>query len=1451
MARLLRLHFASIGHRDARLAPLTLDFRHAGGADPTGRAADTVLWLRNGGGKSSILNLFYSVFRPSAREFLGSSAEGRARKLSDYVQARDLAFVVSEWDVAPPDGLELFATAPEHVRVVGQVLAWKGQRRSADLGNLRRLFFSLRADREGALGFDALPIHGLGEPAESFDVFRQWLREVSHEHAAHELVFTENQTTWLAHLEDVGLDPELFRYQLRMNQREGAADEMFRFNRDVDFVRFLIELALTPKTADGIAQNLQAQQDNLRMRPVWLLERRFVSEAIGEVEGLASGVRGLRAAEADLARATNEVAALASGLDARAEVGSEDAARAREAATEAREAARLAGNLRDLRLRWSRGLERLALGYDVTEAEGALQGAQRRLEELREELARGRAAEALVAVRAREAERRELKDALAREREELEPLRLAACARGEVLCRLLDRAVERLDDEAREQRRQAEDGVRAADEASERHTVARERAARASAERDRIDDRIAARDRARESLLGRGAVERREAAADAAERWRAFVEERGQAEASASREREELGAQLEATADRREVVVAARAEAARAAADLGERLEAALAWRDRLSGDPRLRELEEVREPDLEAVGLIDRLRRRARGSRTQLFASRVEGAEDARSLEWLKERGLLPSPVDVRRVVDAITATGQAAHAGPEYLAQNLRPEEVAELLAADPARFGGVIVTTSAALERAASVTVAGLRAPVQVTLLERLVAEAAASSAHVLLPDAALWDRSAADDRRATLTASAAKRAQDERRLADDEAALTELAGELRRFLDAHGAGGIVRLERRADDAKEQVQRADAELKELEERQGRLRGERAAAVDRETRARQERERGSRALEAVERFLAEHEAGLAEARERKDALAVAIRGWLEEAQREREEAERRRSDASSAIERALDRERDARARREERAAVAHRDAASAPEPSVSLEEARVAYQTASRRYEGELSDSRIQWQIEQCEAALAELRAGYEHHARGLDQAQIERLADRADRVAELARVEAAASEQAVSVERCRLALERARATLSELKARRREVDDLPSDRPRPQDAETARREAAALELEAETHGKAAQAGVERARELVGRADDLDRATERCVSGAKLLRGAAEMAGVELPELPPRHVPADPGPLVEELRERFTGAQHRKLAAEDHAKRAAEMVQAIANRSDFAGLDAQYRERMKDPAERLFAAAQDLGERLVVRLAVVEDALAKLDDDRRLIVEELLHLADGVSKLLERAESASRLPAALESWGGRPYLRIGFSFPDLDDERRARLEPLVDRLVSHAQLPSGLELVVLTAIELAGTRGFDVKILKPDTVLRPEPVPLSMMSTFSRGQQLTAAILLYCTLVQLRARTRGRGRGGADAGVLILDNPIGTCSNVALLRLQRTIAERMQVQLVYTTGVDDLDALATLPNKIRLRNTHRDRATGHYHVTAEAGGSLEAVRLVEVPPR
>lgn len=1457
MARLLRMHFASIGHEDARLAPLTLDFRHAGDGPMHGRAADTVLWLRNGGGKSSILNLFYSVFRPAAREFLGSSAEGKARKLHDYVQAGDLAFVVTEWDVEPPDGLELFGSQPSHVRIAGQVLAWKNRRRSADLHNLRRLFFSLSA-QPGGLSFDTLPIHGLGEPVESFDAFREWLKDSSHGHSAQEIVYTENHAPWLSHLEKVGLDTELFRYQLLMNRREGAADEAFRFRRDVDFIRFLLQLAFEPETAQRIARNLESQRENLLARPTWELEQRFVGEALDDVRGLAAAARALRAADEDLTRTTHEVAAAAGGLDARSEDLTAAAEQTRARAAEVRERARLASNARDMKQRWVRGLERLALSHDEAEARARAADAEEYLDELGAELAAAHAAKLLGDVRTLEAEVLALREALALEQAELEPLRRAACERGSALRSLLDKERARLDAAAQDLRRFVADAERAERDALNEHVRARESIAEAGAEVRAIDEQLDRRERAREQLLREELVLRREPAGDALARWQTHVGERELSLDANAGDRQRLERELGVVGDRREEVVAERASLAGRADSLAKRLDAALGWRDRLRAEAPIREVEEVDEPDLEAPGLVDRLLRRARAAQTRTLTSRVDGAEDSRSLDWLRDHGLLPSPIDVRRVIDALSARGLSAHAGPEYLEQNLPATRAAELLERDPALFAGVIVTTDEALAQARGLVVDGLRCPVQVSRVESLELDLPEhANAHVLLPDPAQYDRTAAAERRSGLEASVSRRLEREARFDAEETAARRLADEVQRYLNELGGGELALLERHAEETRHQVEIAENELLELGRRNERLRGELATATAEAERLRKERERGHRATEALRRFIDEHDERAQGARLRKQALNVAIRAAEEEASRAELRAQQQRSLALRFTKQQLEEENAAREVTAERDAVVHCDREPCSAPLRSLGEARVAYDTARRKYEGELTDKRAQWELDRCEDDLAEARSLFDQKARDLDRASIDRFVGQGDLQEELRRLaEAEGQQQRVSAQR-HAAHQQSVSALRTALARRREPDDLPPDRPRPPDAASARSLGVELAVEAEEHARQTLKETAAAEELEGCASEDERTAERCGGLADGLRSNAKVAGIELPPIPGRPV-TDDFALIDsataKLRDRFADAYERRQDTERRAHRCAQEVQRMANRSEYTELAAQYKERMKDSAESLFDEADDLSERLVARLAVVNDALTRLDEDRRLIVEQLLHLADGVAKLLRRAQTASTLPASLEGWGGRPYLRISFSFPSTDDERRARLEPLVTRLVAQAQLPDGLELVVQTAIELAGPKGFEVKILKPDTVLRPEPIPLHLMNTFSRGQQLTAAILLYCTLVQLRARTRGRGRISEDAGVLILDNPIGTCSNVTLLRLQRTIAERMRVQLIYTTGVDDLEALAILPNKIRLRNTHRDRATGHYHVTedvTEERGSVESVRLVEVPAR
>jgi hypothetical protein len=126
----------------------------------------------------------------------------------------------------------------------------------------------------------------------------------------------------------------------------------------------------------------------------------------------------------------------------------------------------------------------------------------------------------------------------------------------------------------------------------------------------------------------------------------------------------------------------------------------------------------------------------------------------------------------------------------------------------------------------------------------------------------------------------------------------------------------------------------------------------------------------------------------------------------------------------------------------------------------------------------------------------------------------------------------------------------------------------------------------------------------------------------------------------------------------------------------------------------------------------------------------------------------------------------------------------------------------------------------LLLRGVHAAVPKGFRVEMLKPDAVLRTERLRVAeIRDVFSGGQQLTAAIILYCTLAALRANDRGRARQ-RHSGVLFLDNPIGRASAGYLLELQLAVAEALGVQLLYTTGLFDAGALGVFPLIIRLRN-------------------------------
>lgn len=1451
MARLLRLHFASIGHAHARLSPLTLDFRQLSNEVEPGSGIDSILWLRNGGGKSSIINLFYSVLRPNKSEFLGSSAEGKARRLEDYVKPHDLAFVVSEWDIAPASGPDAYTRPPATIRLVGQVLAWRNQQRT----ELVRMFFSLRSI-PGTLELEDLPILGLGEPCESLADFRQWLRDTTHLHPETEVVDTTNQRKWRDNLERLGIDTELFRYQLLMNRREGAADEVFRFGSAEDFINFFLELTLEREGAEQLAKNIEAQRDTLRRRPEYLLEQTFIAGVRATLVPLVDAVDHERDCDTKSDLALQRAAALIAGLEDRATQLERRQGEVAQALESAQTEHGIARNERDKRSRWIRGLERRALELDLRDAEQALEFADESKQQIDGQLRINTAARVLREVRVSEENVAHWKAELQRSERDLAPQRHGVESTGAILRAALAKALamRRATKEAHERERatRLDEAKRARTELSQHdHELGRLQQEVAS-----LDGQIKHYTRAREQLIKRAVLETHEAATGAAERWQSTCETLELRGIEIERARDEVATELRALNERVAQLETRKATCVTSLGELDRKLAQAYTQRDRLRTDPWIIEVEETDEPELDTIDLGRRLRQRAESERRQLLQSKVDGAEDRRAIAGIDADGLWPPKRDVQLVTEALQADGINAHSGLSYL-ENVAADARADYIRSAPATFSGVVIIGDDMNRVREQVSrLPRLHMPVQISRIIQLELDSAASDEErvVVEPDPATYDRRAATERKLELERGVDQRQRRELEHTEREREFNTVADELARYLGAFGQGALERFEQRAHATRTEIAQIEAELSAHTRERGQL-ARRDIDLKRERDEVTQAEREARdKLRAVENFIENHEAGVSAARDRREAAAR--EGDEHERQRElqRKRAESLTELADDLQVRALEAQTAGRELAREHAQVRYHDDSAPPSPLPDLEFVRARYDALCTSYETALGESVARSMLAESEKTLAKRTDRYTKVAEGLERAAIEdKLRTSEDLEREQERLELDLLTAVEQIGEAKNQGETVRRNLAETK-KRREAADLP-----PNVEPTSGQEARALgrryAAELEQHNEAmrrSQAAIE--------AHETNQRTLRdehveSTNAAKNLRTMVETVGLEVPTVPAISPPLDATALrrvIDEHKQSFTTSRKQLSSARDTTRQLTGQLRKHTSSAAFAQLDRQYKDRLAASDEELRETANTLRDELEARFTVLAHQLEQYDRDRKLLVQHLQRLTDDAERVLKRAQRASTLPDELEGWGGRSYMRLRYTLPETDIEREARLGPLVDQILEAGALPSGLELVRRAVHELARPAGFDVKILKPDTVLRPEPIPIAAMASFSRGQQLTAAILLYCTLVQLRAQNRGHGQGRKDAGVLLLDNPLGTCSTVALVKLQRRIAGQMNVQLIYTTGIEDREAISVMPNTIRLRNTHRDTRTGDNHITEDSiHGLIEQARVVDTGDR
>jgi hypothetical protein len=237
-------------------------------------------------------------------------------------------------------------------------------------------------------------------------------------------------------------------------------------------------------------------------------------------------------------------------------------------------------------------------------------------------------------------------------------------------------------------------------------------------------------------------------------------------------------------------------------------------------------------------------------------------------------------------------------------------------------------------------------------------------------------------------------------------------------------------------------------------------------------------------------------------------------------------------------------------------------------------------------------------------------------------------------------------------------------------------------------------------------------------------------------------------------------------------------------------------------------------------DPAIRdqilSYASHEDHGPvagRIAERLRHIADAhhaeinrRMKAQDD---VVLSVSHLAqNAIDKVLEATKIVVEAKSSFAY--GQPILKL----PAGVDRTALRDLTVRDFAKAYVEQKIGGSAVIGSASQMSveilklvarhfGKESFSLRILKPVDQAVDHVWEDIHELTGSGGQTITAALLLYFVATALNS---SGANANASQAFVILDNPVGKANKKSLVRLQLTMAEHFGIQMIATSGINDM---------------------------------------------
>ena len=1439
MPKLTRIYTSGIGTKVARFSPLTVDFRNA-----QNQPEDTIVWLRNGGGKTCWLALVYSIFKPRSQHFLLKKAKGRDSSIMDFIQANDLAFVITEWDISG-DQMRLGSASvdPRNLRIVGQVMAWRNGQKADDRGKLKHQVFSFRCSEK--FNLETMPIMGhSANPAKTFEDFTDWLNSVD---GRNEPVINPGHDDWEQHLTDIGLDPALIQFQITMNQREGDIDQYFKdfCNTSEKFTHEFLKMAFDTNKAEKVSHNIIAWKSKLQHQGPLEHENAFIGGFLGALDPFLQEVVAMQTHQQalDLARtkARGAQSAMVASLLALNNEREQEKVAEQNAGTRAQTALNAAQELQ-------KNIYYFHLRHDhlaTTAAADALAQAENKLAVATEYVKSCRAAVTMSELSDLRNRERALQRELRSANDQVQPVREDLLRRGALYREILRLQIlhhnQRLADIKHQQEQlRAKETLLHTQLQDTQQTIGR-----AEAQQQQFQEKVNDRDSTFRSLLNNGIIEEGETASTARDR----LEEANRVSNAEIVRLKDVVEQKNSESEQIRATITEQQTSLRELEHKRLEIDAFInkieTMRRKLEANKHILDITLGKTPDLVLPNLLEGLKNQLSYQQRAYTEAEVDSAEDQRAIKHLDQTGLLPPPLDVEKALQQFRAASIPAQSAFEFLSQNvLDPEEALKLLLDDPSKFTGIIVNRKEDVEEIRNQLTgrSALKAPVQVSASSLEVWGPVPD--RVSLPPATngAFNRRAAQDERAHIQDRLAKHKTSQDKINEEIAGLSAAVRELVDYLENFSPKmGQARTEQEAVRNNQGILRIA-----IQDNQNRVQANKNEVIELGKQISQEQlvisERQTKLL-SLHSFIRDLDANYEANKQKVQQLSETLEALTLSRTSINEQSQLNRESLSDLTEQEVQIKTDRGADEKEQAEVQEYSADRPEIGEATLSQARADYKVKLAVYQ-KISSSTLQGQLQELQISIKSKETQLNTASKGLHRIKIEALAIRPTLAADLQAAEddntARSGDRAVAQSNHK----RLDALYKQTNLKYEKKHLKPDGLVEPETPDQAK------VLQEDFEARLARKNIEHdaaKNEMAGHKAKIT-ALDQSISQRTSIK--EELEEMPLGEGAPVEIvlPQDDTGLKTFVR----GIKKDLKALEETLKKSQlrlnerfEAIQKLLTAPDEPGFENAMKLKLKAiPQPALIQGAEGIKESATTRRAVIEKELAAIEQDRKVIIIELGVVHQEAKNLLNSAERVSRLPDNMTGWAGLPFLRI--KLPELSEaDVNLKLRDLLDLILKENECPDGLELAYRCIVQTAGLEGIKITILKPDVVLRPDRIPVESISYFSGGEGVTTAILLYCTLLQLRAQTHGRVTFSKDAGALLLDNPIGKCSRSDLLKMHREISSKMRVQLIYLTGVNDASALGTFDRIVRLKNQHKNIRNGDLHVTLDPDSRMEKAEV------